>query len=649
MSVCRLCRAVGLLAILGLCAMTASAADWMINEDYKQTDPRGATDFDILLQGNVGGQITGGGQSPVTNPFANPTRTSSTDPFGNTVVRFAGSNTIPADPNADRHVGIYGTGPKPRVLVKAWSFATDPKRVPVPKSNFSFVYDPANRSLTITVENTSPDTVTFSEVGFLIENRERPIDQLTRRFLPPDAFEPAEKLNGEYVPGTSASFEIPGVAPTSFAITYATVRFSGSSAANAYKLTGGEWAQVAVAKQTTHMVAPDADAAPVGTHDGGGAKGAWGLFLLMPLLLGGVFAVRARARRTAWVLLGALACGTASPLAANVYVMKLLPPSPTDESPTISINGVPVVIDPGANSPLYVNPGAAGALGLDTSAGTPGASSGVGGTTPTTTGVPVPAGSANPSGASTPVTPQGQGSANPPMPSTATVGSTGSATPEGLLGSRWLNLFYYGKIDGYFWLVEKDQGAEGVSIANSMAFFLAGKSAGQRKLAGGVVTDASSWISRPPGTQYEAITPSPAKVLPPGTDAMDEGWLLGVDVVNPAAGTTVANASFLIKSGLPMTLISDRLAQQLGLNLATLPRVTTEGNFGPIKVRKATLTLALFANPTFPTFTIPVGVTDKTTNPFGENFLANDILGSLFSWEISAVEGDGITRFFAAP
>jgi hypothetical protein len=125
--------------------------------------------------------------------------------------------------------------------------------------------------------------------------------------------------------------------------------------------------------------------------------------------------------------------------------------------------------------------------------------------------------------------------------------------------------------------------------------------------------------------------------------------VLGVDVLDPAAGTTVANAAFLVKSGLPMTLISDRLAQQLGLNLAALPMVTAQGNFGPIQVRQATLTLALFADPSFPTFTIPVGVTDSTTNPFGESFLASDVLGSLFSWEISAVAGDGVTRFFAAP
>ena len=47
--------------VLGLGAEGARAIDWMINEDYKQTDPRGATDFDILLQGQVPTDATGSG------------------------------------------------------------------------------------------------------------------------------------------------------------------------------------------------------------------------------------------------------------------------------------------------------------------------------------------------------------------------------------------------------------------------------------------------------------------------------------------------------------------------------------------------------------------------------------------------------------
>lgn len=642
MAIHKLSRAIGLFLFVWFCSPAAQAIDWMINEDYKQLDPRGASDFDILLQGNVGGQITGGGMSSVTNPFANPTRTTSTDAFGNTIVRFAGSNTIPADPNVDRHVGIYGTGPKPRVLVKAWSFATDPKRVPVPKSNMGFLYDSGQKTLRISIENTSPDTVTFSEVGYLLEARERPIEKLTRRFLPPDAFKPLPQLNGEYAPGTTASVEISGVPPSSFAISYATVRFSGPSSENDYTATGGEWAQVAVASQTLDVIKTDPDAAEVPPAGPGASRG---LLLLLPLLPVLPLALRSRFRRSSSErssLLGALFVGaliglaTAGPLAANVYVIKLLPPTPNDPRPKIEVNGIPMTIDTGCTPGLYATPATAGTLGLNTGAGTAGRSRGVGGSTPTTTGVPVPAGSIAPSGPSTPVTPQGQGATTPPMPTTATVGNTASPA---LLGDGWLSNFFYGRIDGYFWLVEKDQGGEGVATANSMALFLSGES----------LTKSLAASTRPPGTQSEVIRRSPAKVLPPGIQAADDGWILAVDVVDPVGGGTVADASFLIKSGLPMTLISDRLATQLGLDLASLPKVTTLGNFGPIQVRQAKLTLALFADPAFPVFTIPVGVTDPTTNPFGENFLSNDVLSSLFSWEISAVEGDGLTRFFAAP
>lgn len=244
------------LALVG--AGAATAADWMINEDYKQLDARGATDFDILLRGNVGGQITGGGFSNVTNPFNNPSRTVSSDGFGATVVRFVGDNSIPADPNIDRHVGIYGTGPKPTVLAKAWSFATPPKRVRVPKSNFDFVYDPNSQTLTLTVENTSPDTVTFSEVGYLISPVEYPIEELSRDYLPPEAFEPLDSLSGEYAPGDSASVTFEGVSKSSYALSYGTVEFSGESAEkNTYDATGGEWSQVRVAAQIANS---DADA-----------------------------------------------------------------------------------------------------------------------------------------------------------------------------------------------------------------------------------------------------------------------------------------------------------------------------------------------------------------------------------------------------
>ena len=58
----------GHLALFGLALVSpAHSADWMINEDYLQTDARGATAFEFLLAGDVAGRITGGGLTSVTN------------------------------------------------------------------------------------------------------------------------------------------------------------------------------------------------------------------------------------------------------------------------------------------------------------------------------------------------------------------------------------------------------------------------------------------------------------------------------------------------------------------------------------------------------------------------------------------------------
>lgn len=188
---------------LGLLSVAqAIAADWMINEDYYQTDTRAATDFEFLLAGDVAAQITSGGQTSITNAFADPTRSTSLQPgFNNTIVRFAGSNTIPTTPTTKRHFGIFGTGKKPTVLTKAWSFPTAPFRVPVPKSNFDFAYDPQNDTLRITLENTSPYTVTFQNVGYTISSTEYPIDQLTASGLPLSVFQPLTGFDHEYRPG----------------------------------------------------------------------------------------------------------------------------------------------------------------------------------------------------------------------------------------------------------------------------------------------------------------------------------------------------------------------------------------------------------------------------------------------------------------
>ncbi|MCP4659498.1 MAG: hypothetical protein GY856_29170 [bacterium] len=336
----------------------------------------------------------------------------------------------------------------------------------------------------------------------------------------------------------------------------------------------------------------------------------------------------------------------------DVFVMKLVPP-PSDDKPTVEIGGVPVVIDTGHSGGLYVPPASATALGMDPAGGRPGRARGVGGTTPTRRGVPVPAGT-GPSGASTPITPEGQPTASPPLPGTGTVGPTGGS--QGLLGSGWLDDYEYGRVDGYFWMVAKDQGAEGVATAIAMASFLGLPPAMKTAASGAPVPQPTEddfesidgFFGRPRGTKSAIVVPTPQKPVSPDTEAMDGGWLLSVDITDPATGATALEVPLVIKSGLDMTLISESLAQEMGLDPDSLPEVDTYSNFGTMTVRQATLELRLFNDPDFPTFTVAVGIPDPADNPFAENFLGGDVLTLLEYWEISAVAGDGRTRFFAA-
>src|SRR5262249_35927012 len=57
----------------------------------------------------------------------------------------------------------------------------------------------------------------------------------------------------------------------------------------------------------------------------------------------------------------------------------------------------------------------------------------------------------------------------------------------------------------------------------------------------------------------------------------------------------------------------------------------------------------LFPDPDFPTFTVVVGILSADVNPFGDSFLGGNVFTLLHYWEISAVESDGLTRFYAAP
>ena len=601
-----------------LLATSGHAATWLINEDYKQPDARGASDFEILFQGNIAGQITGGGMSSVTNPFADPTRTTSQDAFGNTIVRFSGSNTIPQNATTDRHFGIYGDSAKPRVLIKTWSFATAPFRVPVPKSNFAFSYFPATQDLRITVENTSPYTVRFAEVGFQLTPNEVPIDQLTRPNLPPSAFQPIPALNGVYQPGQFASFLVQDVPPTYYALTYGTVAFVDAPEVSNYDATGGEWAAVLVSANPI----PEPGSA----------------LLVLAGLLG--LALLCWRRQAGWMLALPFALAPVGSALGDAWVLPLQTPA-YDDMPTVSIGATVggaqvnignVVIDTGGGMAegLYLNSASATALGMNTAAGTASSSSGVGGSTTTTAGVPTPAGLA-PSGSSGAIPPGGQAAQNPTLPGTATVGPL-PAGVNGLIGSTFLSAYNYGRIDGYFFLALKTQGAAGLSTATAIASFLG---LGAPFVAGS--------DGKPAGSKNNIVVPTPVQ----SPTQQDQGFVLPTDLRNAQGNASLQDQPFTIRTGLPTTLISLQLAQALELQLTGAPLVETLGDFGAIEVLSVPLDLRLFDDASFPSFNVTVGVLSPGDNPFGLNFLGGDVLGQLPYWEISQ-DAAGMTRFYAA-
>ena len=607
---------------LGLLSVAqAIAADWMINEDYYQTDTRAATDFEFLLAGDVAAQITSGGQTSITNAFADPTRSTSLQPgFNNTIVRFAGSNTIPTTPTTKRHFGIFGTGKKPTVLTKAWSFPTAPFRVPVPKSNFDFAYDPQNDTLRITLENTSPYTVTFQNVGYTISSTEYPIDQLTASGLPLSVFQPLTGFDHEYRPGEFSSMLIAGVSLEAFAVTHATVFFSGDSSGMDYQATGDEWAQVRVAAAVPEPGALVLVLVGLACVVGFSCRGR----------INGLLVRNSGKASGRWLLLGVgmLQAGSA---AADVFVVPLAaPPTAGDTRPFIDLKAkdtagkditIKTLIDGGStSSELKVTAAVGTQLGV--SGGTPGTERGINGVSPTTTGASIPAG-AGIGFSSAPVTPGGQAASSPPLPTTASVGTLPPGR-QATLGSGYLeaNFDSSGRLDGYYFFVAKGQGATGgVATANAIASFLA--------FSGPVATNPDG---RPKGTKSEEVTPFRHPV-PQGEEAIDGGFRLGVDI--RSAFSTQSSIPFILKSGFSNTIISSQLASLLGLNPGTLPTAQVETNFGTMEVGMAQLQLDLFSDPSFPSFTVPVGIAlNSADNPFDDNVLGSDVLGRLAYWDI---------------
>jgi hypothetical protein len=486
----------------------------------------------------------------------------------------------------------------------------------------------------VTVVNPGTDTLTLTESGYLISLTELPIDDLNRNVLPPSAFLSLASLNGQYLPGQTSGAIIEGVTGADFFVNYGTVAFSGASSGNPYNASGGEWSEVlASAAQVPEPARIQL----------------FGLGVFAILLL-------ARSRRTtlrchANAAAGIVALWAVTPAYGDVFVLPILPGG-TNTAPrvrvTVNVAGVDqnfnLVLDTGdeiaTDGGFYVNNRAgndvAGRLGM----GAGGAAGGIDGAgappggAPSRTGVPLPAGLhfTNP-----PNVPGGQAAAAPALPAASTVASL-PAGDDALIGSQFLSNYQYGRVDGssgsFFYLAAKAEGAMAVRTAISISTFL---SAAPLSLGPD---------GRPIGVASKPITPTPAVVTPPGTVAMDGGFDLALSLLYPTSGTSVSSP-FIIKTGLDRTLISQSLATELGINLASLPIASTDINFDTFSIPVVEIEANVFAGQG--SYFLNVGVLPDSLNPFGENFLGNDLLGNFQYYEINTnTELTGGT-FFALP
>jgi hypothetical protein len=197
-------RSTGLLSVL--LPVLGHAGTWGLNNDYFQNDPfsRAATDFEIILKGDVRSTIIGGGLSAITNPFSTPAVGTSLDGSGNTVVRYSGSNTIPAgaaNGTAMYHFGVFGSGPPPVIVNAGWSFPAAPQDFPA-RSFFDIFVEidlpaPAPK---VKVQNNSQGTDNIPDAGFRYFPSFIPLEQLNMSNMPPGSFNSVPSLDGAYAP-----------------------------------------------------------------------------------------------------------------------------------------------------------------------------------------------------------------------------------------------------------------------------------------------------------------------------------------------------------------------------------------------------------------------------------------------------------------
>ncbi|HEV7122580.1 MAG TPA: hypothetical protein VGN24_04035 [Rhodanobacter sp.] len=280
---------------------------------------------------------------------------------------------------------------------------------------------------------------------------------------------------------------------------------------------------------------------------------------------------------------------------------------------------------------FYLSPDTAKSLGIHPDAGTPGNVVGAGGTSTMRQKVTPPS---IMTFKDQPTVAAAQAKKAPTLPAMIEVGSSPFSA---IVGSSFLSAYQYGRTSGtqgsYFWLSEKTEGADAQRSAVALSIDSASAKPVQKAPDG-----------RPKGTKSTPIMPH-TNAAPSGALAFDGGGNIGIYLTG--VPQPLNDVPFLLKSGLPTTLISSATAAALGItDLATLSTMVVKSDFGDLEVRSADLTLGLFEDdPNFLFSNVMVGIIDPgldSSNPFGqdgsnffqENFLGSDVLDQLAYWEV---------------
>jgi hypothetical protein len=222
------------------------AGTWAINNDYFQNDPslRAASDFEIILKGDARNTITGGGLSAVTNPFMNPAVGLSLDMNGDTVVRYSGSNSVPAGANnntAMYHFGVFGSGAPPVIVNAGWSFPMGTQDFPARSFFDIFVeIDLPTTTPKVKAQNNSQGTDNIPDAGFQYFPSLVPLEQLNMNSLPPGSFNPLLSLDGVYAPMQSQTTTLPDPAGMGYLVVYGSIMGNDQ-----------QWMEVTLADVTT--------------------------------------------------------------------------------------------------------------------------------------------------------------------------------------------------------------------------------------------------------------------------------------------------------------------------------------------------------------------------------------------------------------